>query len=332
MKKKSSNKYLSNHVAENATIDDFTENAHRVRRNLILFGIICLFYKLTGATIGKKINIMGVDFTNPNNDFHHFFNFFLIVILIYHFVHFLWLVFEHWIYHIKIRATGDANDNFIPNYPGGTEIPDKRKTNLYKKLSKGGIGALNCLDQNYSENFENKFLKDFELINNLIIKLNNDLNKATPLEQGKKNLQNALATISLKRDCLQYPKHIEQLKLEVINKMELMSNLNNEEISKITTMLTNQFNINTNNSFAQGVDRNVNSIKQFYDKEGSFEDLVSSLNKFDKHWQYYGKSQIWRRFIVEYGIPLFIGLLSILCFTCDYFLRSLVFLISHFLI
>jgi hypothetical protein len=182
----------------------------------ILFIYLVLFYKLTGAVIEDKINILGTDFNITNINHDHFINVFLFVILIYHFVHFLWLVFEHWIYNIKIRTTGEDSDNFIPNYPGGTEIPDKRKTNLYKNLSKSGIGALNCLDQNYSENFENKFLKDFQLIDNMIIKLRNDLQKATPTEQGKKNLQDALENIRLERDCLNYPKHLEQLKLEVI--------------------------------------------------------------------------------------------------------------------
>ncbi|MFM6972513.1 MAG: hypothetical protein ACKO46_03510 [Alphaproteobacteria bacterium] len=38
-------------VEKYSTFENFDENTHRVRRNLLIFSVIALFYKLSGATL-----------------------------------------------------------------------------------------------------------------------------------------------------------------------------------------------------------------------------------------------------------------------------------------
>ena len=39
---------------KNSTFEEFNENTLRVRRNLLIFSVIALFYKLSGATLTGK--------------------------------------------------------------------------------------------------------------------------------------------------------------------------------------------------------------------------------------------------------------------------------------
>ena len=46
-------------------IDELSENAHWVRRNLLIFSFVAIFYKLSGASIDDKgVNFYGIKFNN----------------------------------------------------------------------------------------------------------------------------------------------------------------------------------------------------------------------------------------------------------------------------
>lgn len=79
-------------VKKNSTFEEFNENTLRVRRNLLIFSVIALFYKLSGATLTGKSSFLGLEFEHIDPEM---IDLFLLWIIIYHYIHFLWLVFEH---------------------------------------------------------------------------------------------------------------------------------------------------------------------------------------------------------------------------------------------
>ena len=83
-------------------IDDFSESAHRVRRNLIVFSTVALFYRLSGAKIGSGgIELYGVKFEDIDEKF---ITIWLSLIVIYHFMHFALIVLGH-LKYLQIRLT-----------------------------------------------------------------------------------------------------------------------------------------------------------------------------------------------------------------------------------
>ena len=79
-------------VEKNSTFEEFNENTLRVRRNLLIFSVIALFYKLSGATLTGKSSFLGLEFEHIDPEM---IDLFLLWIVDYHLIHFLWLVFEH---------------------------------------------------------------------------------------------------------------------------------------------------------------------------------------------------------------------------------------------
>ncbi|MFZ9470034.1 MAG: hypothetical protein ACO26G_03160 [Rickettsiales bacterium] len=45
-------------VDEYSTFENFDENTHRVRRNLLIFSLIALFYKLSGAKLNNESSFL----------------------------------------------------------------------------------------------------------------------------------------------------------------------------------------------------------------------------------------------------------------------------------
>lgn len=92
-------------VEKYSTFENFDENTHRVRRNLLIFSVIALFYKLSGATLGRKSSFFGLMFENVNP---LWIDLFLLLIVIYHLIHFLWLAYEHFQHNIiSLTRVGD---------------------------------------------------------------------------------------------------------------------------------------------------------------------------------------------------------------------------------
>lgn len=79
-------------VEKNSTFEEFNENTLRVRRNLLIFSVIALFYKLSGATLTGKSSFLGLEFEHIDPEM---IDLFLLWIVGYHCFHFLLLVFEH---------------------------------------------------------------------------------------------------------------------------------------------------------------------------------------------------------------------------------------------
>ncbi|MFM8186079.1 MAG: hypothetical protein ACKN9I_04045, partial [Alphaproteobacteria bacterium] len=75
-------------VEKYSTFENFDENTHRVRRNLLIFSVIALFYKLSGATLTDKSSFFDLEFKDVDIVWV---DLFLLWIVIYHLIHFLWL-------------------------------------------------------------------------------------------------------------------------------------------------------------------------------------------------------------------------------------------------
>lgn len=84
-------------VDEYSTFENFDENTHRVRRNLLIFSVIALFYKLSGATLTGKFSFLGLEFDHID---HEMIDLFLFWIVGYHLIHFVWLALEHYQHNI----------------------------------------------------------------------------------------------------------------------------------------------------------------------------------------------------------------------------------------
>lgn len=87
---------------KNSTFEEFNENTLRVRRNLLIFSVIALFYKLSGATLTGKSSFLGLEFEHIDPEM---IDFFLLCIVGYHFIHFAWLVLEHSACHLTKHLT-----------------------------------------------------------------------------------------------------------------------------------------------------------------------------------------------------------------------------------
>lgn len=74
-------------------IEDFPESTHRARRNLLIFAIIALFYKLSGASPTGKFSFLGLELEHVDVSKIPLF---LGGTVLYHLFHFAWLAFEHW--------------------------------------------------------------------------------------------------------------------------------------------------------------------------------------------------------------------------------------------
>lgn len=83
-------------VEKNSTFEEFNENTLRVRRNLLIFSVIALFYKLSGATLTGKSSFLGLEFEHTDPEM---IDLFLLWIVGYHHINFSWLVFEHTEYY-----------------------------------------------------------------------------------------------------------------------------------------------------------------------------------------------------------------------------------------
>ena len=83
-------------------IDDLSENAHRVRRNLLIFSFVAIFYKLSGASISENgVSFYGINFQHIDENF---ISIGISLIVFYHLFHFLLIAIAHWQY-LRIRVT-----------------------------------------------------------------------------------------------------------------------------------------------------------------------------------------------------------------------------------
>ena len=97
-------------VEKNPTFEEFNENTLRVRRNLLIFSVIALFYKLSGATLTGKSSFLGLEFEHIDPEM---IDLFLFWIIFYHYIHFTWFIIEHTEYYKinKIRNLTMKSEN-----------------------------------------------------------------------------------------------------------------------------------------------------------------------------------------------------------------------------
>lgn len=107
-------------------IEDFPESSHRVRRNLMIFASLALFYKFSDARFKSECsNILGFGFENIGE---RSISVSLFLIVLYHFFHFFWLAFEH-IMHNHILLSRPLPKNHVPTRVGSTDLSEE--WNLY---------------------------------------------------------------------------------------------------------------------------------------------------------------------------------------------------------
>jgi hypothetical protein len=112
-------------VEKYSTFEEFNENTLRVRRNLLIFSVIALFYKLSGATLTDKFSLLGMEFEHINPEM---IDLFLLCIVGYHFVHFIWLAYEHSHHHIiSYMATFEFEDEKVSSFTSVKKIVEKMK-------------------------------------------------------------------------------------------------------------------------------------------------------------------------------------------------------------
>jgi len=122
-------------VEKYSTFENFDENTHRVRRNLLIFSVIALFYKLSGATLGNESSFFGLKFEDVDTVWV---DRFLLLIVIYHLIHFLWLAYEHFQHNIiSLTRVGKKDVRGNNGWNGNGEITLKDDTwNLYFWMKK----------------------------------------------------------------------------------------------------------------------------------------------------------------------------------------------------
>ncbi len=147
-----------------SVIDDFSDNAHRVRRNLMIFSSIALLYKLSGAEI-ENINIFGIAAKGISDQEILVA---LLAIAFYHLMHFALIALGH-LEYLRIRLTR-GNIKFLTGSPVGSDYEDfpsdPRHSTLYswwtgevkryKKLCEVTLreDALKQLDSILNNNFQ----------------------------------------------------------------------------------------------------------------------------------------------------------------------------------
>lgn len=73
-------------IEEKLIIDDLNDNAHRVRRNLLILSFIAIFYKLSGALIGDHgVSFYGINFDHVDESF---ISISIFLVVFYHLFHF----------------------------------------------------------------------------------------------------------------------------------------------------------------------------------------------------------------------------------------------------
>ncbi len=99
-------------------IDDLNENAHRVRRNLLIFSFVAIFYKLSGASINDDVvSCYGITFKHVDENF---ISIGIYWVVFYHLFHFSLITIAHWQY-LRIRVTRNNGGVVTPGMWGGGE-------------------------------------------------------------------------------------------------------------------------------------------------------------------------------------------------------------------
>ena len=144
-------------VEKNSTFEEFNENTLRVRRNLLIFSVIALFYKLSGATLTGKSSFLGLEFEHIDPEM---IDLFLLWIVGYHLIHFIWLAHEHSAYHhtkylrmlggvekVRVEKKGFENTKIGIWWSSQISIRKKRTDKIRKNLEKVKLKNLEGIEE-----------------------------------------------------------------------------------------------------------------------------------------------------------------------------------------
>jgi hypothetical protein len=195
-------------VEKYSTFEEFNENTLRVRRNLLIFSVIALFYKLSGATLTGKSSFLGLEFEHINPEM---IDLFLLCIVGYHLVHFMWLAFENFVHYyvrfwtaIKSKSKELLEEKYIndkivkPTMIGSWRILNASiKKNLEKtrKKTKEIKSKIKNSDKSKIKNSEIiEFEEELEIVSEMI--KNNQLEIEEMLESFKKEAEEQFIKIN----------------------------------------------------------------------------------------------------------------------------------------
>jgi len=127
-------------IEKKLTIDELSDNANRIRRNLIIFSFVAIFYSLSGAVIEPEagVNFNGLKFKGVDGIFIANSAF---VIVLYHFIHFSAIAWAHFQY-LRIRATKyeaktySTGDGILSDPPKGPDDCHPKDSSLVFWLSR----------------------------------------------------------------------------------------------------------------------------------------------------------------------------------------------------
>jgi hypothetical protein len=264
------------------TIDDLNDNQYRIRRNLLIFSTIVIFYKIYRDEYKIKIKqIFGIiefdDTLNPD-----ILEKGLMFMILYFFIHWTLIVLQH-LKFIRIRVT--QNDG---GRPDEGEWGDENFEKDYPKNP-----AESNLHFWFSRHFDKLNLTSSEIINSkkIIFEELEKMRKFDALidkyfkeeKSDTEKLDNGIKELLEQYEVTTYPGNWSILERY---HTEIKSNFN-----KILNILENIENENC---------RITNQQR-----------LKNSIKNFDNWFNCYNKIERWRFIIIIHSFPLFLGLWSI---------------------
>lgn len=262
-----------------ATFKDFSESTQRVRRNLLIFALISLFLNLSHSEIKGNINSLGLTIENANS---HWIKIFLIVILFYHFSHFIWLAIEHFKYN-RILLSRVQEENKRGNV-GEIDLKDWA-WNLYSWWHKSGNNSFEELDK-----FKN-------IVNDWV----NYKNEGDDISR----LENQIKSLGI---------YLEKFKKENVDHNELLEYQG--AVDNFSIIIANQLHFAKKRenliSASNLLKKSVEDLRKI--QNSNFEQIKIPLEKFDQFYKNYTLSTRLRLCIFETGLPIILGLGALVSF------------------
>lgn len=293
-------------LSEKLVMDDLSENGHRVRRNLIIFSTIVIFCSFSGVDIvSNEMDFYGlkIHISNPI-----YIIWLALAIVGYQLLHFIFINAGH-LQYLKIRTT-KANKQKLPKNQFNGGFGEDEKPLLIDMDSNGNAVAYDEKQSNLYEWWTRKINSDQygdinklvsgEIAENLVLEIKNleNLDKAR-LEITRIIGEKRYNNVSDFKDDDE-----KEFKTEITKFCGQIS----ADISKLAT--NNQEITNSVLAIKKGFDKTNELLRKI---EGIVENktIGESLRNFNQSYRYYKATEILRFAIIEFIIPVWLGLCSI---------------------
>lgn len=272
-----------------ATIEDFPESTHRARRNLLIFAIIALFYKLSGATPTEKISFLGLELENIDSKMIEIF---LFLIVFYHLIHFAWLALEHW----------KKNQIML--------------TRMVEKDKRGGLGTIDLEDWGW--NLYSWWKKIGQDVLQKFPNYQKVVSEYTSCEKEDEDIKVIKKSVESIHSCMESHRNKITERDELSKFDNAMSNFNLIVQNQTHFLQKRKQLISASEALEKGVKSLQITLRSY------FKTSVPALQKFDKSYKNYSTSTRWRWWGLETGLPAALGLLAMLSFEphCLNFLKN----------